>query len=232
MFTEKEQELREAICAVARIMYEREMLGGPAGNISARLDRETILLTPSKPFKQLLTPDDIIRLSPDGTKIGPHTDANRDLKPTSEVPMHLAFYNVRPDVGALVHGHPRHCVALTAAGKTIRPQVMTESMLFLGDIGVADYAMPTTAALGENVAKIAETRDCVLLPYHGVIVGGKDVYDAASRLEVLELCAQINADVAMLGGEVPLAERHIADILELRDRMGMARASDGNLLEG
>jgi len=231
MFSEKEKRLREAICQVARMMYDREMLGGPAGNISARLDEETILLTPSKPFKQMLQPDEIIRINMQGQKVGPHTFANRDMRPTSEVPMHMAVYRSRPDVGGCVHGHPRHCIALTAAGRTIRPHVMTESVLFLGNIGTADYATPTTQELGDNVEQVVAQCDCVLLPYHGAIVAGRDVFDACSKLEVLELCAQINTTIASFGEEKPLANEHIEDILRLRQEMGMARESDSQLLE-
>ena len=229
--SEKRQTLRAAICRIARMMYGRELIGGPAGNISARLDEESFLLTPSLPFKQFLEPDQLITIDMTGRKIGPHTEANKDFQPTSEVPMHLAMYRVRPDVGGIVHGHPSHCVALTAAGKRIRPHVLTEAMLFLGDIGVADYATPTTRELGEAVAAVAVDHDCVILPYHGVIVGGKDVWAACAKLEVLEQAAQINCLVHQMGGEKPLAKEHVANMLALREKMGMQLPSDAKLLE-
>jgi L-fuculose-phosphate aldolase len=231
MFSETERKLREDICRIAKMMYAREFIGGPAGNISARLDEDRFLLTPSVPFKQLLSPEQLIIIDSEGRKVGPHTDANRDLTPTSEVPMHLAAYNTRAEVGGVLHGHLSYCVALTAAGKTIRPQVLTEAMLFLGDIGVADYATPTTQQLGDNVAKVVVDHDCVILPYHGVIVAGRDVWAAAAKMEVLEQAAQINCLVNQIGGEKPLAREHIAGMLALREKMGMNLPSDTNLLE-
>jgi len=230
MFSDKERKLREDICQVAKMMYAREFIGGPAGNISARLDEDRFLLTPSKPFKQLLTPEHLIIIDSTGVKVGPHTDANRDLTPTSEVPMHLAAYNNRPDVGAVLHGHPSYCVAMTAAGKTIRPHVLTEGMLFLGDIGVADYATPTTQELGDNVGKVVVDHDCVILPYHGVIVAGADLWTALAKLEVLEQTAQINCLVNQMGGEKPMPRENIEGMLALREKMGMNLPSDANLL--
>jgi len=213
------------------MMYEREMLGGPAGNISARLDDETILLTPSGLFKQFLTPDQIIRITPQGEKIGPYTDANRDSEPTSEVPMHLAFYNNRPEIHGVVHAHPRHCIALSVAGLPIRPQVLTEGVLFLGNIATADFATPTTKELGDNVEKVIHDGDSVLLPYHGVIVGGTDLMAAYAKLEVLELCAQISTTVAAIGEEKPLPNEEIENILKLRADYGMDLPSDSKLLD-
>jgi L-fuculose-phosphate aldolase len=231
MFSTTERKLREDICQVAKMMYAREFIGGPAGNISARLDEDRFLLTPSIPFKQLLTPEQLIIIDSTGKKVGPHTDANRDLTPTSEVPMHLAAYNNRPDVGGVLHGHPSYCVAMTAAGKTIRPHVLTEGMLFLGDIGVAQYATPTTQQLGDNVAAVVVDHDCVILPYHGVIVASTDVWAAAAKMEVLEQVAQINCLVNQIGGEKPMPREQIAGMLALRKQMGMNLASDANLLE-
>ena len=232
MFSETELKLRRDICQVAKMMYAREFIGGPAGNISARLDEDRFLLTPSIPFKQLLEPEQLIIIDSTGEKVGPHTDVNRDLTPTSEVPMHLAAYKTRPDVGAVLHGHLSYCVAMTAAGKTIRPHVLTEGMLFLGDIGVADYATPTTQALGDNVAKVVVDHDCVILPYHGVIVASTDLWAAAAKMEVLEQTAQINCLVNQMGGEKPMPREHIAGMLALREKMGMNLPSDANLLEG
>jgi len=231
MFSDTERKLREDICQVAKMMYAREFIGGPAGNISARLDEDRFLLTPSLPFKQLLTPEQLIIIDSTGAKVGPHTEANLDLGPTSEVPMHLAAYKMRPDVGGVLHGHLSYCVAMTAAGKTIRPHVLTEGMLFLGDIGVAKYATPTTQELGDNVAEIVVDHDCVVLPYHGVIVASTDIWAALAKMEVLEQTAQINCLVNQMGGEKPMPRENIAGMLELRKKMGMNLPSDENLLE-
>lgn len=225
-----EQGPREDMCCIAGMMYAKRFLCGPAGNISARIGSERILMTPSVFFKQKLTPEQLIVVNMQGEKVDPVTDANRDLNPTSELPMHLAAYRERPDVGGVVHAHPSYCVALTVAGKEIRSQVLTEAMLFLGKIGVAGYATPTTGELGEAVARVVRGHDCVVLPYHGVIVAGKDMWDAYAKLEVLEQAAEINCLVNRMGGEIPLAKEHVEEMMKLREEMGMKMPGDTELL--
>ena len=230
--SEDHQPLREAVCCIAKMMYGREFIGGPSGTISARLEEDRFLFTPSVPFKQLLEPEQLIIVDGDGRKVGPDAGPAEDLQPTSETPMHLAVYRARPDVGGVVHAHPSYCVALTAAGKPIRPHVLTEAMLFVGDVGMAEYATPTTAELGKKVAAVVVDHDCVVLPYHGVIVAGSDVWKAYAKLEVLEQAAQINCLVNQMGGEKPLEREHVAAMLKLRVQMGMNLPSDSSLLEG
>lgn len=225
-----EHQLRQDMCEIARMMYDKGLICGPAGNISAKLAQGRFLITPSLFFKQRLTPDQLIIVDDLGNKIGTPTPANIDLQPTSETSMHLQTYKNRPDVGGIVHAHPTYCVALSVAGKPIRTQVLTEAMLFLGEIGVADYKTPTTDQLGEEVGRLMRSHDCVLLPYHGVTVAGKDVWEACAKLEVLEQTAEICTLAAQLGGEQPLAQSHVKDMLKLRQRWGLAKPSDHNLL--
>ena len=115
--------------------------------------------------------------------------------------------------------------------KTIRPHVLNEGILLLGDIGVADYATPTTQELGDNVARVVVDHDCVILPYHGVIVASTDIWAALAKMEVLEQTAQINCLVNQIGGEKPMPRENIEGMLQLRKKMGMNLPSDANLLE-
>lgn len=229
--TDKEKQLREDICTIAKMMYDKDLISGPAGNISARLDAETFLLTPSMPFKQFMTPDQLITVNLAGEKCGTETKANKNLRPTSEVPMHLEAYKLRPDVHGIVHAHPAYTVALTSAGKAFRSEVQTEAMLFLGNVAVADYATPTTAKLGETVAAKVIDHNCIILPHHGAVIAGKTVWEAYSNLEVLEFAAKVNVLVYSMESEKLIALENKKEILELRAKMGMAMPSDKHLLE-
>jgi L-fuculose-phosphate aldolase len=226
-----EKKLREEMCEIARMMYDKGLICGPAGNISAKLADGVFLLTPSIFFKQRLTPEQLIIVDEQGNKVGPETPANRDLQPTSETSMHMETYKNRPDIGAIVHAHPTFCVALSVAGKKIRPQVLTEAMLFLGAIGEAEYQTPTSDELGVEVGRLMQNHDCVLLPYHGVTVAAKDMWEACAKLEVLEQTAEICVLAEQLGGEKPLALPHVKDMLKLREKWGLAKPSDTNLLD-
>src|SRR5215208_4209023 len=110
-----ESSLRGLICHIGRLMHQARYIDGGSGNISARLDSERILATPSGLAKGFLQPDQLIVLDMDGNKIGPGTEANRNLVPTTELLMHLECYRQRPDVFGVVHAHPSTAVALTIA---------------------------------------------------------------------------------------------------------------------
>jgi len=226
-----EQKLRLEICEIARMMYAKGLICGPAGNISARLTQGKFLITPSLFFKQRLTPNQLIIVDEKGNKMGLHTFENKELHATSETSMHLQTYKNRPDVGAVVHAHPSFCVAMSVAGKKIRPQVLTEAMLFLGDIGIANYKTPTTDELGREVGRLMLNHDCVLLPYHGVTVAGKDLWEACAKLEIMEQTAEICSLVEQLGGEKALPVKDIRNMLNLREKWGLAQQSDINLIE-
>ena len=225
-----EQKLREDMCKVLDMMYRRKFIGGPAGNISVRLDEDRFMMSPSTHFKHLLKPEQMIIIDSTGKKIE-ETEANRGFGPTSEVPMHLAAFLSRPDVGGVVHGHPNNCVALSAAGKEIRSQVLTEAMLFLGKIKQIPFATPTTQELGDTVAEYIVDYDSLVLPYHGTLTVGRTIWDAYALMELLEQVAEINCLVHSCGGEVPIGNERIVLMIELRKKYGMQKPSDSEMLD-
>lgn len=187
----REKQIREDICKVCQLMYDRQLIGGPAGNVSVRFDDDLYLMTPSIAFKQFLTPDQVIFVNGQGEKVGPEMGANRNLNPTSETSLHLVVYAQRPDANSVVHAHPSHCVALTTAGVALRPQVLTEGMLFLGAVPTAEYGTPTKQELSDSISDLVRTHDAVLLQYHEAITLGTDIWKAYSRMEVLEQVAYV-----------------------------------------
>lgn len=227
----KEAQLREDICRVCAMLYSRGLIRGPSGNVSARLDEDRILLTPGGVMKFNLHPDQLIIVNLEGEKIGPHNDVNRDLNPTSELPMHLEVYRRRSDVGGVVHAHTSHAVALTTAGLTLHTQVLTEGMLFLGVVPSAPYGTPTTTELSDSIIEFIPDHDAIMLPYHGSITFGHDIWQAFSRTEVLEQVAEIQFFTEQLGGEQRLSKANIEKMIELRKKYKHNLASDFRLLE-
>src|SRR5512140_1717162 len=99
---ENEHALRNELIRVNRIVAERGLIRSSDGNISVRLNRSTLLITPSGVYKSSMTPEDLIVMNMDG-KIARAKDG---LHPTSETLMHLEVYRQRPDVQAVIHAHP------------------------------------------------------------------------------------------------------------------------------
>ena len=90
---------RMALCC--RQLAERGLMAGQDGNLAVRLGPDRVLVTPTGVIKALVRPADMVEVDLGGRKRrGRHN-------PTSELDLHLRILTRRPDVGAVVHAHPR-----------------------------------------------------------------------------------------------------------------------------
>ena len=68
-----EDEHRRDICAVGRMMHERGYVAATDGNLSVRLDGDTILCTPTCMSKGMMAPEDLERLGAERLGTETHT---------------------------------------------------------------------------------------------------------------------------------------------------------------
>ncbi|WP_367834524.1 class II aldolase/adducin family protein [Vulcanisaeta sp. JCM 16159] len=107
-----EQSLRELIVEVFRLAYTRRLVDLLGGNVSARLNGNEVLITPTSMPKVLIKPQSIVKIRLDGTVVS-------GGNPSSEWRMHVGIYRVRDDVKFVLHTHPPNILALTKAGLKI-----------------------------------------------------------------------------------------------------------------
>ncbi len=197
-----EEGAREELAAMGRLLYERRLTFASGGNISARLDEDTMLVTPSGKCKGLLLPQDMIRVSiRDGRAEGG--------RPSMETPFHLAFYRIRPQVGAVIHCHPLSCTALAVMGRGLMPAITPEGVLVLGErVPTIGYATPGTDGLADAIITGIGPGDVCLLARHGALAVGKDLMDAFTKLETMEYIATLQLKCGELGDltELPADE--------------------------
>jgi len=204
-----EWKLREDLCEIARRMYHAGYMSGSDGNLSTILSPNEVLVTPSRLCKGFLTPDQIVKIDKQGNQLA------GDLPPTSEVAMHLAAYQERPDICAVAHCHPPILIAFTVAGLVLPENILPEiEMLFGGKIPLAPYATPGGDDLANSIRESIRPREnsVVLLDHHGFLAVGNDIYQAAIRVEHAEAAAKVIYYARQLGGEIPLAQDKV-DIL-------------------
>jgi L-fuculose-phosphate aldolase len=110
----------------------------------------------------------------------------------AEYPIHLEVLAARPDVGAVVHTHPRAAVAFGALETPLRP-VSHEATLFVPP-DVARFRLTgdliLTPELGRAVAAELGQRNAVLLVNHGIVAVGPDVRTAVMTAILLERACQ------------------------------------------
>lgn len=222
----KEQALRKEIVQVGKLLYDKGLIVATDGNISARLDNNTILITPSGLCKGLMTPDQLIIIDLDGQKIGPGTTANQHLKPTSETAMHLEAYKQRPEVLGVVHAHPPHAIALSIASITLADCMLPEAIIFLGLTPTTPYSTPSSEENARAIREVIVGHDALVLQRHGSLTVGNGPLNAYHRTETLEQVARITFMLHQIGGGQTLPPFQVEKLIKIRQDLGLSRAAD------
>ncbi len=165
------------------------LIAGHDGNISVRLNEKEILVTPAGRSKGDLQPSELLLVDLEG-RMAPNVAA-AGLKPTSELPMHLAVYRQNPQVRAVVHAHSPFATAFAAAGRTLQGSSLPEVTECLGHVPLLPFAEPGTQQLADAVGEAAKERRAALLEAHGSVAWGADLRQAYYRIEELELACKI-----------------------------------------
>ena len=131
--------------------------------------------------------------------------ADKNVKPTSELPSHLSVHNYLIGKGssykASVHTHPIELVAMSHNPKFLEKDVLTrllwsmipETKAFCPrGLGIVPYMMPSTNELAEATIKaIDDNYDVVMWEKHGVFAVGENVMEAFDMIDVLNKSANI-----------------------------------------
>jgi len=179
----KDYEIKKEIVDVAHMLNDRRMVGTYEGNISIKSE-DKVYLTPSGQSKELLTEGKIIVTDLNGNVI------EGELKPTSETPMHLRCYELRPDINAVVHCHAPYSTAYAQANMAVESKVSPEFMLLFGKVPVIPYGRPGTEHIIDGLEDVINDYDVVLLANHGVLAVGKTAHEAFSKTLSLEMLLQ------------------------------------------
>ena len=136
--------------------------------------------------------------------------------PSKEVFLHQAFYETRPDTGAVVHLHPTWATALSCLTCTdpddCIPPLTPYAIMKLGKVKLLPFYRPGDPQMGEAVRGLAGKRTAVMLANHGPVVAGKDVEAACNAIEELEDTARL---AIMMRGYNPkmLTEAQVKDLV-------------------
>jgi L-fuculose-phosphate aldolase len=200
-----------AIVAVCHRLYERGLIAGPDGNVSARLSDGSILVTPSGMSKGIVTDEHLVVVDKEGQVL------EGELPPSSELRMHLRIYKRRADVRAVVHAHPPTATGFAVAGESFLAPVLPEVILQMGEVPLVPYATPGTDALADALDPYLDHHDALLLANHGATTLGTTLTEAHHRMESLEHAARILLAARAVG---TVRELSAAEVQALRSRHG------------
>lgn len=170
----------------AHLLYERGLVAGRSGNISARISRHNLLLTVTNCYLGMLTASQIAVVDPNGRII----QGTKSCKLTSEKDLHLGILKKFPEAKVVIHAHPIHALAFFHYFP--RLDIFSfESRFNLGKVPVIPQSTPTVTDI-RPVLKALENNNIVVLKDHGVVVMGSDFASAFALIELLEEQAKIN----------------------------------------
>lgn len=192
---EYERILRQELARISVRAYDRGLVGGTGGNISARLDKENMLITPSGVSLGDTYPDNILKVHIENLVWEP----NRHYIPSKEIAMHGVLYKVLPEIGAVCHCHPPYATAYAVHGLDI-PYV-TDAALKQPAMPHVSFSPSGTRSLAEKVGEVAQQNPglrTILLDQHGVITVGHDLLTAFNFMDLAEEIARI----AFIAGQI------------------------------
>jgi len=177
---------RDAILEIIRVgkkLDEKGLVNSFEGNISIKKNG-LIYITPTGKDKASLTEEMVAIIDSDGNQVG------GSCKPTSELPMHTDTYEIRDDIGAVVHAHPPYLTAYSLCNMPVETRAYPEMMGNFTRFECAPYGRPGTSAILEGAIPILKYSNIVVLGNHGVLVVGKDAEEAMNRAIAAEAIAK------------------------------------------
>lgn len=196
---------REEIVQAGIEVYERGLVAGTWGNISARLekDQEKFAITPSGMDYREIQKDDIVILNLKGEKV------EGDKKPSSEKKLHIHIYKSRSDINSIVHSHSIYASAIACARKDIPPIIEDMVQIVGGSVEIADYKLPGSDELAEAAVDALSNKKAALLANHGVVALGEDMEEALKVAEIVEKSAKIYLLAKIFGEPHELSEEDV-----------------------
>ena len=207
-----EDKYRAEIARFCHLIYEKGYVASTDGNISARLPDGHIMCTPTICNKGFVKPEDMVIIDLKGQRV------KGERKASSEMAMHLLIYEMRPDAQAVVHAHPACATAYAAAGIPLNKALISEVVLALGCIPLAEYGTPGTPELTDQLRPFIRNYDALLMSNHGVVTYGANLEEAFNRMDTVEHFAKISIYTKILGRERLLSNEDVEKLWVQRQK--------------
>ncbi len=197
------------IVEICQRIYNKGWVSYHNGNITTKINNK-IIATGSGFSKYDITCDNLVILDLNGNKI------EGSAKAFSEINLHLAIYNTRCDVNAIIHTHAPYLTSFACANIELNEPLIPEVVIGLGDRIPLVSEKDGILALCDAILNY----DIIMLENHGVISIGIDLFQAFYRMELAEHFAQIYFNARTIGNYKTLSEEEINKLLDKRKTYG------------
>lgn len=138
--------------------------------------------------------------------------AEMDIRPTSELPSHLAIHDYLIGKGSsyksVIHTHPTELVAMSHNPAFLKKDLLTkllwsmipETRIFCPKgLGIVPYELPGSIKLADATIEQLEEYDVVIWEKHGALAVGEDVTEAFDMIDTLSESARIYQSARCMG---------------------------------
>lgn len=193
-------EERQQIVDFGKKLISSQLTTGSGGNLSVfNREENLIAIKPSGVDYQLITADDIVIVTPDGKIV------EGELQPSVEMKVHLALYQHRQDVCAVIHTHQVYATTIACLNWEL-PAVHYLVGWSGKKVPLAKYATLGTQALSDEIIQAIGGYNACLMANHGIVTVGKSLAAAFNTAEEVELVARIYIQAKSIGDPVILSD--------------------------
>jgi len=198
---------RRLVVEYGRLLLAEGLTRGTSGNLSVvDRSRRLVAIKPSAVEYLEALPEDVAVVDLEGRQVeGP-------WKPSSEMPMHLALYRERPDIGAVIHTHSPFATTFACLEREI-PPVHYLVAVAGPQVPCVPYAPFGSEALAESAANGIGCGKALLLAHHGLVTVGADMAEAFSVAQAVEFVAEIAWRVSCVAMPPVLSPEQLEDAL-------------------
>jgi L-fuculose-phosphate aldolase len=207
---------RAQLAEGARVVAERGLVVGSAGNLSMRRGGR-VLITPRGALLEALDPRECVEIDLDDGAVAPGHAA--PTRPSSESALHRSVY-AATGACAIVHTHSHYATVLSTLVDEL-PAVHYVVTAFGGPVRVARYETFGTDELAAAVTEALEGRSAALMANHGAVVAGRDVEHAVALALQLEWLASVYYHAIAAGAPSILSDSALDAV---RDRARQLRS--------
>jgi len=203
------EEARRELVEIGKKIAEKGLVVGPGGNTSVKVGNLVYMKASGISFETAKEEDYI------GVDINTGDVVDGNLKPTSEIWLHLECYRIRDDINAVVHTHPPLSIAYAFQGDPLRPFTPDMVALLGSDIPIIEYVVPGGKEFANSVKEIIKNHNGVLIKNHGLVTVGNNLREAYYRTLLIEDSIKTVIFAKLLGSMRFFTEQQIEEINNL-----------------
>ncbi|MBZ0316858.1 MAG: class II aldolase/adducin family protein [Anaerolineae bacterium] len=195
-----ERELRHQMSDLVGRACERHLMISTEGVMSARVEGNTFLITPTGMDRRSIGYEDVVLIQ--------NGQREQGKNPSRAVELHIKIYQCHPEVNCIITAQSPYATAYAIGLHPFDTKTIPESYILLQDVPKLPYGVQFTDR--QVIAEaISEQHPVLLLQNDCVLTVGKNILQAFDRLEVVEFTARSLIYAVPIGSVVPIEERDI-----------------------